>query len=89
MNTPGYKKVDPKAAFEDVKKRRDDYLAIYETVDERDGSFIKIINNQTFIVHNARGYLPQKVRLDNVTYIVSFRFVTLMQSCGLCVASYY
>lgn len=36
-------------------------MNVYETVDEKDGSHIKIINNLTFIVHNARGYLPQKV----------------------------
>ncbi|KAL3760342.1 hypothetical protein ACHAWU_006340 [Discostella pseudostelligera] len=61
MNTPGYRNVDREEAYKDVKKRRENYMDIYETVDERDGSYIKIINFQTFIVHNARGYLPQKV----------------------------
>lgn len=68
MNTPDYKDVDPEAAFEDFKKRRANYMKVYEAVDEKDGSYIKIINNQTFIVHNARGYLPQKVRLNGATY---------------------
>ena len=44
-------------------QRRENYKDVYETVDERDGSYIKIINSQTYIVHNCRGYLPQKVRL--------------------------
>ena len=68
MNTPGYEDIDQDAALEDFKKQRQNYMDVYETVDERDGSHIKIINNQTFIVHNARGYLPQKVRHDGCTY---------------------
>jgi len=61
VDTPDYKDVDADAALKDYEKRRENYMDVYETVDERDGSFIKIINNQTFHVHNARGYLPQKV----------------------------
>lgn len=68
MGAPDYEDVDPEVAVEDFKKRRENYLGIYETVDERDGSYIKIINNQTFIVHNARGYLPQKVRHGDVCW---------------------
>lgn len=65
-NTPDYEDVDPDAAFKDFKQRRENYIDVYETVDESDGSHIKIINSQTFIVHNARGYLPQKVRRISV-----------------------
>jgi hypothetical protein len=65
MNTPDYRDVDPDAAAKDYNKRRENYINIYEAVDERDGSHIKIINNQTYIVHNVRGYLPQKVRYDD------------------------
>ena len=72
MNTPDYKDVDPEAAFEDFKKRRSNYMDVYETVDERDGSYVKIINNQTFIVHNARGYLPQKVLLNDASSVFCF-----------------
>ena len=61
MNSPGYENMDADAAFADLTKRRENYMDVYDTVDEKDGSHIKIINNQTFIVHNARGYLPQKV----------------------------
>lgn len=63
MNTPDYKGVDADEALKDFKQRRENYMSVYEPVDERDGSYIKIVNNLTFIVHNARGYLPQKVRL--------------------------
>jgi hypothetical protein len=62
MNTPDYKDVDPDAAVKDYNRRREKYIYIYETVDVRDGSHNKIINNQTYTVHNVRGYLPQKVR---------------------------
>lgn len=61
MKNPDYQDVDEDAAYKDFEQRRDNYKSVYETVDERDGSHIKIINSLTFIVHNARGYLPQKV----------------------------
>lgn len=61
MNTPDYKDVDQEAAFKDFTQRRENYINVYETVDESDGSYIKMINNQTYVVHNVRGYLPQKV----------------------------
>ena len=72
MNTPGYTNLEPKVAFEDVKMRRENYMDIYETVDERDGSYVKIVNFQTYIVHNARGYLPQKVRLGRRRFRILF-----------------
>jgi hypothetical protein len=53
--------MDPAAALKDFQKRRENYLDVYQTVDNQDGSHIKIINNETFVVHNVRGYLPQKV----------------------------
>lgn len=61
MNAPEYKGVEAEEAFRDFKKRRENYDAVYDTVDERDGSFIKITNSIKFEVYNARGYLPQKV----------------------------
>ena len=61
MGTPDYVNVEADAAFKDIKERRDNYISVYDPVDERDGAHIKIINNQTFVVHNTRGYLPQKV----------------------------
>ena len=68
MNTPDYKDVDQEAAFKDFTQRRENYIDVYETVDESDGSYIKMINNQTYVVHNARGYLPQKVSF--IVYII-------------------
>lgn len=53
--------MDAVAAFKDFKKRRENYFDVYEHVDNKDGAHIKIINNETFVVYNVRGYLPQKV----------------------------
>mmetsp|Transcript_30349 Transcript_30349/g.45279 ORF Transcript_30349/g.45279 Transcript_30349/m.45279 type:complete len:518 (-) Transcript_30349:7-1560(-) len=60
-NAPDYEGRDDKEAMADFHKRREMYMNVYEPVDESDGSHIKIINNQTFVVHNTGGYLPQKV----------------------------
>jgi predicted kinase len=61
LNTPDYKGIDAAAALKDFQKRRENYLDVYEHVDYKDGSHIKIINNETFVVYNVRGYLSQKV----------------------------
>lgn len=61
LNTPDYKGIDPATALKDFQKRRENYFDVYEHVDNKDGSHIKIINNETFVVYNVRGYLPQKV----------------------------
>jgi 6-phosphofructo-2-kinase len=53
--------MDPEAAVEDFKKRRENYSKVYEPVDEIDGPHVKIINSRKFIVCNIRGYLPLKV----------------------------
>lgn len=66
LNTPDYKGIDAATAFKDFQKRRENYLNVYEPVDNSDGSHIKIINNETFIVYNVRGYLPQKVSSHDI-----------------------
>jgi broad specificity phosphatase PhoE len=39
----------------------ENYMSVYEPVDESDGPHIKVINSKKFIVDNIRGYLPLKV----------------------------
>ena len=78
MNTPDYKDVDQEAAFKDFTQRRENYINVYETVDESDGSYIKMINNQTYVVHNARGYLPQKV-----SYIILYMYNNMNSLCHI------
>ena len=62
LSTPDYRDVDPEEAMTDFKERRENYLKVYETVEEADGPHVKIINSKKFIVCNIRGYLPLKVR---------------------------
>lgn len=66
MNTPDYKDADQDAAIKDFNRRREMYIDVYQPVSNDDGSHIKIINNETFVVHNVRGYLPQKVSCLNI-----------------------
>lgn len=60
LSTPDYRDMDPQEAMNDFKQRRENYMSVYEPVDEKDGSHIKIINSKQFIVNNIRGYLPLK-----------------------------
>jgi len=61
ISTPDYKGVDPNVAIKDFHERREKYMTVYQTLDESDGSFVKIFNCRKFIVNNIRGYLPLKV----------------------------
>lgn len=61
LSTPDYRDMDPEQAMRDFKTRRENYMRVYEPVDETDGPHIKIINSKQFIVTNIRGYLPLKV----------------------------
>ncbi len=63
LSTPDYRDMDPEEAVIDFKKRRENYLKVYEEVNETDGPHVKIINSKQFVVTNIRGYLPLKVRL--------------------------
>ena len=49
LSTPDYRDMDPEQAVADFKERRENYLKVYETVDESDGPHIKIINSRKFI----------------------------------------
>jgi broad specificity phosphatase PhoE/predicted kinase len=61
LSTPDYRGVDSDTAMADFLKRREQYMSVYEPVDERDGSYVKIINSKQFIANNIRGYLKLKV----------------------------
>jgi 6-phosphofructo-2-kinase len=49
LSTPDYRDMDPEEAVIDFKQRRENYMRVYETVAEADGSYIKIINSKQFI----------------------------------------
>lgn len=62
LATPDYRDKDPEWAVADFRRRRANYMKIYEPVEETEGCpFIKIINSHKFIVKDIRGYLPLKV----------------------------
>jgi len=61
LSTPDYKGIDPEEAMKDFQKRREQYMSVYEPLDDVDGAYIKIFNCQKFIVNGIRGYLPLKV----------------------------
>mmetsp|Transcript_15679 Transcript_15679/g.43420 ORF Transcript_15679/g.43420 Transcript_15679/m.43420 type:complete len:573 (-) Transcript_15679:167-1885(-) len=61
LSTPDYKGVEESEAVEDFMARRANYEKYYETVEEDDGPFCKIVNSHRYVVHNIRGYLSLKV----------------------------
>jgi len=67
----------------DFKERRENYLKVYEPVDNEDGPHVKIINSRQFIVTNIRGYLPLKVSsdLDEPQWFLLFVFEKQGENC--------
>lgn len=61
LSTPDYRGMDPEKAMHDFRERREQYMSVYVPIDERDGSYVKIINSRKFIANNIRGYLKLKV----------------------------
>lgn len=49
LNTPDYRDMDPEAAVVDFKRRRANYMSVYEPLEEGEGPHIKIINSRRFI----------------------------------------
>ncbi|OMJ23312.1 6-phosphofructo-2-kinase/fructose-2,6-bisphosphatase 3 [Smittium culicis] len=59
INSPDYIKMPKEDAVKDFKKKIDTMLPSYETIDEPNLSFIKLINSgQRIETNNLRGYLP-------------------------------
>ncbi len=61
MSTPDYKGVDPAKALEDFIERRENYAKNYVSIEDEEGSYIRVKNFKKFEIHNVRGYLPLKV----------------------------
>jgi 6-phosphofructo-2-kinase/fructose-2,6-biphosphatase 4 len=49
LSTPDYRDMDPEQAVQDFRQRRENYIRVYEPVDESDVPHIKIINSRQFI----------------------------------------
>ena len=61
-STPDYEDMDAEEAIRDFKERRKNYMDVYKTVEDHEGSYVKILNYHKFVMSNIRGYLPLKVR---------------------------
>jgi broad specificity phosphatase PhoE len=62
LSMPDYAGMDPEAAVHDFRARIAHYERIYETLDDRDGSYIKIIDVGAKVVLNrVGGYLPGRL----------------------------
>mmetsp|Transcript_6165 Transcript_6165/g.11677 ORF Transcript_6165/g.11677 Transcript_6165/m.11677 type:complete len:512 (+) Transcript_6165:348-1883(+) len=61
LSTPDYKGVDPDQALKDFMERRKNYSKGYTSVQDDEGSYVRIINYKKFEILNVRGYLPLKV----------------------------
>lgn len=59
--TPDYENVEAEEAIQDFKKRRKNYMDVYKTVEDHEGSCVKILNYKKFVMSNIRGYLPLKI----------------------------
>jgi len=58
---PDYQGMDPEEVIKDFKSRRNNYKTVYRSLEDSEGSYMKIFNNKKFVIHNVRGYLPLKV----------------------------
>lgn len=61
LGTPEYKEMDPDLALKDFIERRNNYSKCYTSVQEEEGSYIRVVNFKKFEVFNVRGYLPLKI----------------------------
>jgi 6-phosphofructo-2-kinase/fructose-2,6-biphosphatase 2 len=67
LSTPDYKGVDPDQALKDFMERRRNYSKGYTSVQDDEGSYVRIINYKKFEILNVRGYLPLKVSEEEQT----------------------
>ena len=59
---PDYADVDPEEAVRDFRARIAHYEKVYETIDDSDGSYIKIIDvGGKIVLHRIGAYLPGRV----------------------------
>lgn len=49
LSTPDYRDMSPNDAVADFKRRRENYMQVYETLDEQEGPHVKIVNSKRFI----------------------------------------
>lgn len=73
LSTPDYHGVDPETALKDFLERRRNYSSVYESVQDDEGSYVRIINYKKFEIYGVRGYIRLRVSL------LLFRCFTFVQ----------
>ncbi|KAI9029890.1 6-phosphofructo-2-kinase-domain-containing protein [Phycomyces nitens] len=72
LSSPDYANVDPALAADDFKARIDHYKEQYETITEKDFTYIKLINVGSQVVINlVKGYLESRI----VYYLMNLHIV--------------
>jgi broad specificity phosphatase PhoE len=72
LDSPDYVGVDPDLAVADFRARIEHYARVYEPVDEKEGSYIKLIDvGRQVIVNNMTGYLGSRL----VSFLVNLHNV--------------
>lgn len=62
LKSPDYAGIDPELAVKDFLARIAHYERVYETVDQHDGSFIKLVDvGREVVLHHIRGYIPGRL----------------------------
>lgn len=72
LDSPDYVGVDPDLAVADFRARIEHYAQVYQSVDENEGSYIKLIDvGRQVIVNRITGYLPSRL----VSFLVNLHNV--------------
>jgi broad specificity phosphatase PhoE/predicted kinase len=72
LDSPDYVGIDPDEAVKDFRTRIAHYQKVYESVDESEGSYIKLIDvGRQVIVNGITGYLPSRL----VSFLVNLHNV--------------
>ncbi|CAG8501182.1 9355_t:CDS:2 [Paraglomus occultum] len=62
LSSPDYKNVDPESAVEDFRARISHYEEVYETIDEKNYTYIKLINvGSQVVINHIKGYLQSRI----------------------------
>lgn len=62
LKNPDYKNVDPHEAISDFRKRIENYKKQYETVEDSEGSYIKLIDTGSKVIgHKVQGFIPGRI----------------------------
>jgi len=62
LSSPDYVKMDPDAVVDDFVKRIEHYRSAYQTLDESEGSYVKLVNvGNQYIINQIMGFLQSRI----------------------------